>query len=205
MNLVNRFYNFYDQRNFREKMLLVLLSFAFWYFVYQLVIISWIDDVNLKKSKEYSMLNDKVNVTNRQIALLKQALNSSLYQQWVNQEKVLSDIQKKYHQYVTAYSSTDSQAIIKLLLNNRGNINILEIKSDPSRPYELAAKIQNTNKLYQKPYVVSLLVNYQEFFPYMQKIETVLKSVAWNRLSYEVTQYPIAKVELEFSILYEKT
>lgn len=205
MNLINQFYNFYDQRNFREKILLVLLSFAFWYFVYQLAIISWIDNVNLKKSKEYSALSDKINVTNRQIELLKQALTSSSYKQWINQEKVLSDIQEKYHQYVTAYSPTDSQAIIKLLLNSRDNLNILEIKSEPSKPYEFSGKIKNITKLYQKPYITSLLVNYREFYPYMQRIETVLKSVAWNRLSYEVTQYPIAKVEVEFSILYEKT
>src|SRR3990167_9051998 len=46
---------------------------------------------------------------------------------------------------------------------------------------------------------------WQNFFDtvnYLQYLEGVLPNVRWNSFSYQVTQYPIAKVELEFSIFY---
>lgn len=204
MSIVEKISNFYDQRSFREKLWLIPLSFVFWYLVYNILVINWIDNSNEKQLKEYAALEEKLELTNKQIGLLNQLFLSPLYKEWSVQERILKDIQQKYYQYVNAYSLENSQQIISVLLNNRSGINILQIKSELPRAYILGDKVDLKKPLFENPYIVNYSASYEEFYVYMKKLEKIMRNVQWNRLSYVVDQYPAAKIEVEFSILYEK-
>lgn len=202
MNVINKFYIFYDERTFREKLFLVPLAFVFWYFVYTVIAMYWIDSARVEVNKQYADLKAKLDVTNRQLAVLKQLKTSSLYKEWTEQEAILKAVQQKYRQYIS--NANNSQLIVKMLLDSKDNTNIVAIKNEVSRPYSLPDKLIQNKNLYESPYVVSLIAGYEEFYRYLSKIEVILKNVRWDKVSYTVDNYPVAKVEVEFSVLYEK-
>lgn len=205
MNAVERILNFYDQRGFREKLLLVPLSFVFWYLLYDYLLISPIDTANAEREKQVIETKNKIDLVDRETTLLYQLMHSHLYQEWNKQKLILSNLQQKYNEYTKSYSPTNSQQIVTLLLTNKENINILEIKNGDSHPFKSAGKLLKSKIVLQKPYFVNLSGNYENFYYFIKRIETVLKNVQWNRVTYSVTNYPEANVMLEFSILYEKT
>ena len=94
--------------------------------------------------------------------------------------------------------------VIKTVLQSQNNITLEQIKNFPETVYN-PLQLQNVVlKIYQQQLLVVVYSNYFDTINYIQRLEQVLPNLRWDSIHYQVIQYPVGKVEMEFSILYEK-
>ena len=101
-------------------------------------------------------------------------------------------------------SSQNWQDIIKTILHSENNVTLDQIKNSPETEFQPTNIDGKGSQIYQQQLLLVIYSNYFDTISYLKKMESALPNIHWNSLKYEVTEYPVARVEMEFSMLYEK-
>src|SRR3990167_902013 len=195
----------YTQLSTKERLLLLALSFLLIYAIFYFAILRGTE-------KKHRLLLEEINTTEQQqiqtklqIDVLKKIGESPLYKTWQQQNKLLQTMQTKYSRLIHTPSQDEWQNILRSILEINPAITIAQIKNFPESEYKSTNGNSLAAKLYQQRLLIVFYGNYFDTLDFLTGLEKALPTLHWASLSYQVVQYPIAKIELELAILYEKT
>ena len=195
----------YTQLSTKERLLLLALSFLLIYAIFYFAILRGTE-------KKHRLLLEEINTTEQQqiqtklqIDVLKKIGESPLYKTWQQQNKLLQTMQTKYSRLIHTPSQDEWQNILRSILEINPAITIAQIKNFPESEYKSTNGNSLAAKLYQQRLLIVFYGNYFDTLDFLTGLEKALPTLHWTSLSYQVVQYPIAKIELELAILYEKT
>lgn len=195
------FKRWYERLTLRERIGTVLLTWAVTYALTYFIFYRAIDIEAAHITSAIKAQTNTVNTWKIQINGLQKIADSSLYQQWLTHHKHFQDLQKQYN-YLLQSSSNKLQEILETILRSQSNVTLEQVKNYPETSF--TAEKNSPWHLYQRRFLIVVDSNYLETIRYLQQLEKLLPNIHWDNLHYQVLQYPSAKVEVEFSIFYEK-
>lgn len=204
MDKINFAIEWYDKRSFRERILVLSFGFLIVYMAFNFILFRSVDYEHSELQSELVSLSKQKEEWKTQIKILEQILNNPLYKQWVAQQTHFKNMQHKYKSLINASSPAEWQNIITTVLQSDEDIRIDQIKNLPEIAWKSMEINEAKTKIFEQAMIVSFYGNYLNTFKYVKKLETLLPNVHWDRLVYQTMEYPIGKVDLELSILYEK-
>jgi MSHA biogenesis protein MshJ len=195
----------YQQRNMREKLLTIALSWACLYAIFSLAVF-WPLNSNITTLRsDIRNINNQINTWNLQLNALGMLANSPLYKEWSSQHQSIHDLQQKYKVFSQSTSSQQWLEVIKNVLQPKNNVTLAQVKNAPEIIYNPFNASDATSKLYQQQISLTVYGNYFDIINYLRQLEIALPNIRWDSLAYQVIQYPVAKVDMEFSIFYDKS
>lgn len=203
-NYLTMFRCWYDKRPLREQALTLFLFLSVTYALFYFLFSYKVDSKILTLKKDIYTTQQKVNSWKQQIDTLNKIATTPLYKKWAKHHEYFDSLKKQYHFLLKNSSSKEWQEVITTLLKSEPNITLLQITSSPESTYSPTGET-TVNKIYEQAITLSIQSDYFSTLDYIKKLESVLPNIHWKKLSYTVTEYPKAKVDLEFSIFYEKT
>jgi hypothetical protein len=202
---IELFKKWISERQLREKVLVAGLTWAFLYGIFALVLFKPVDDRGNELAKQVKLSIDQANNWKTQLQYLAEIPNSPGYKEWLNEHNSYMTLKNKYKSLLSQTGSAKWDDIIKTILSNYPNITIEKIENMPEAVFE-GSKIQSQpDSIYQQQMRLVVLGNFNDIVAYLTTLESEMPNIHWDTLSYTVTEYPIARVQMEFSILYEKS
>jgi hypothetical protein len=199
------FKKWYELRQSREKLLVVALGWALIYSVFSLLLFRPLNGRYTQLTAEAKVTATQLQNLNTQIETINKIPGTPLYKEWVKHQKTLQSLQGQFKYLQQSYASKEWDDSIRTILTTHENVTIVEIKNLPETPYNSPLVTGLSKKIYQQKMLVTVNSNFNDTVDYLIELEKFLPNVHWDSLTYEVTNYPLAKVQMEFSILYEKT
>lgn len=198
------FKSWFEQRNFRERMLALTMSWAIVYAFFSLFLFKPLDSNTQVLVNDIAAAKNQINNWNTQIDALSKIATSPLYKEWLNQHRSFKDLEGQYVFLKNTSSTKQWGDVIKTILQSQNNITLEQVKNFPETVYNPLHLPNMGIKIYQQQLLVVVFSNYFDTLNYLKRLEEVLPNIRWDGIHYQVMQYPVAKVEMEFSILYEK-
>lgn len=199
-----KFKEWYEQRNTRERLFALAFSLAIIYGLFSLILFRPVEHESESLRADIKKYQNDIANWNSQLDALDKLAKSPMYHEWVKQTQSFKNLRGQYKDLIESSTSNRWQEVIKALLQSQSNIKLINLKNLPETLYTQAGQTTSL-KIYQQQFSVGIYgSNYFDVLNYVQKLEQTFPNVYWNKLDYEVMQYPLAKVEMEFSILYEK-
>ncbi len=195
----------YKQRNTRERMLVMLLGFAFLYAVFYFAFFRSLDYKHALVSAEIHEQQNQIALWKTQMDALQAISANPLYKKWQVQQKNLQALHKQYEQFILPPTSTYWQNVIKSVLSSQKNIMVDGVRYDPPTVFTTLTTAAKKIEILQQAVHLTIYGNYFDTISYLQNLEKALPIAQWNKCTYQVAQYPTAKVDVEFLILYEQT
>ncbi|TAK74635.1 MAG: hypothetical protein EPO11_06600 [Gammaproteobacteria bacterium] len=197
--------NWYEPRPSRERVLILFLGWAIVYALFYFIFFSPLDKESKALHETLKTEEDTITNWEVQIAALNKIATTPLYKKWQQQNKLFVSLHQKYKNLLKSSSTKQWQDIIKTVLQAQTNITLVQIKDFPEVVYNPANLPISSTTLYEQRLLVVIFSNYFDTIDYIQHLESLLPNIHWNSLNYQVTQYPVAKIEMEFSIFYDKS
>lgn len=195
----------YQSRKVREQILVLFLHFAVLYGLFSLTVLDPLDSRSENYQKQLSSSIKEQKSWELQLSALNKLTSTPLYQQWKKQKSDLKTLKTQYQNLIKKPLDKKWEEVITTILQSQTNIVLENITSMPEKKFNDNVSGLNTRGLYEQEITISIKSNYFDTLTYLQHLESALPGLHWKRLLYEVHQYPIAKVQLEFSIIYEKS
>lgn len=195
----------YQSRKLREQILVLFLHFAVLYGLFSLTVLEPLDNRSENYQKQLSSSIKEQKNWELQLSALNKLTSTPLYQQWKKQKSDLKTLETQYQSLIKKPLDKKWEEVITTILQSQTNIVLENITSMPERKFNDNVSGLNTRGLYEQEMTISIRSNYFDTLTYLQHLENALPGLHWKRLLYEVHQYPMAKVQLEFSIIYEKS
>lgn len=199
-----KFKAWYEQRQMREKLLVLALGWAFMYGIFSLFLFRPLDAKKAFLEADIKEINNQIQSWQIQIDAINKIPNTPLYKEWAKHRHSLQSLQDQYKFFLQNSPIQQWEGVIKTILESQPNVRINEIKNIPESIYN-AASLGTTIKMYQQQLIVDVNSDFYDTITYLQRLEKLLPNIHWDSLNYEVVQYPMAKVEMEFSLIYEKS
>ena len=197
------FRKWYELRAQRERFFTLLLCWALLYLLFNVCLFNGLDKRKAAVTMEINLLSTAVQDWNKQIAIVNQLAQDPLYKKWLNQYQLFNHLQGQSSTLLQVPTAQQWQSIIRAILQEKKNVTLVQIKNFPETLYS-PANIPMPIKVYEQRFLVSIYSSFFDAVNYLQYLEGLLSNIHWNSLTYQVIQYPVAKVEMEFSIFYEK-
>jgi MSHA biogenesis protein MshJ len=195
----------YRLRNTRERIFIMLLGCAFIYAIFYFILFRTVEYKRELLRAEIHIKENQISSWSLQINAVKKIASSPLYQKWKTHEEKLKALHKKYENFILPPTSTYWQNAIKTVLSNQKTITTDEIKYFPATLFSNLSLTKTKTQVFEQKVHVTVYGNYFDTIDYLKNLEKALPIAQWESLNYQVAQYPTAKVEVEFSILYEQT
>lgn len=195
--------NWYEQRDQRERLLVLGLGCALIYVLFLLILIH---PLEYQKSTLVADIKDATNQKNIwkvKIDALNKIALSPLYKQWQIEHQKYQLAAEQAKALMQISPTSQAQLIINALLEPQTNVTLAQIKNLPDSPYN-PDNAKTTTHIYQQRIMVTILSNFNDSVNYLLRLEQEFPNLHWNSLNYQVLQYPVAKVEMEVSVLYDK-
>lgn len=199
-----QFRKWYENRITRERVLLLILSWAILYFLFHHLIFKPINARQAALQADIKALDTQIDTWNMQLEELNKLSQSPLYKQWIIHRRSFVNLQHQYQYLMKTPAAKQWQDVIKTILLTQSNITLAQIKNFPEAAYNPTNLPSSLSNIYQQKLLMVFYSNYFDTLNYIKKLESALPTVHWDTLRYQVAQYPVANVEMEFSILYEK-
>lgn len=194
----------FNQRSLRERSALLALALVLWVVIFRFFIFSSVEKQNAILSNTLSARLTETTAWEAQLSSLKKIADGPLYQEWNKNQKKYAQLQNNYENTLTTPTPSYWQNIIKTILKSQPKVVLEQINSEKESLFEpLQSEKQNT-LIYEQPMQLVVSSDYFNTILYLKSIEDALPNIHWDKLTYQVTQYPLARINMEFSILYEK-
>lgn len=200
-----KFRSWYEQCQTRERLLVIVLCWAILYGFFSVFFFKSLEYKQTLLVAQVKQSQSQLDNWKTQIDALNKISESPLYKQWLSQHKLFQRLEAQYKYLLNTSSSKQWQDVIKTILRSQNNITLVQIKNSPETLYNQANVGEGAVKIYQQQLLLVINANFFDTVSYIQQLEEILPNIHWIKLDYQVTQYPMAKIEMEFSILYEKT
>lgn len=197
-------------RNPREQVFILFAVLAMIYFLWDILI----DKPLLRKHKELiANMNSTftaVNDINAKIVSIETVIQNIKSQ--FPHENILSSLQSKDFQkdidslMKTSVSVDQLPSIMKEILDQHGEVNIIGLKQLPSELWitdqDLLPKLSPTVKnIKQYNFQLEFQGKYFDTLAYLSELEKLSTRLYWTNLEYKVTEYPEANVMVKFYLL----
>lgn len=204
-NYIRKTRRWFEERNTRERILVFIAMWALLYAFFYFLFYRTTDKRVALLQTEIKGLNDQIKAWEIQIETLKKIANSPLYKEWVAQKKSFQNLQGQYEVLLKSSPTQQLEEAVKKILHSQANITLLQIKNFPETSYNpVHLPSTNLSKIYQQKLLLVVSSNYFDTINYLERLENMLPNIHWDTMNYQVDQYPLAKVEVEFSIFYAK-
>jgi hypothetical protein len=201
---LTKFKDWFEERNLREKLLVCALSWAAIYATFSFILFYPIDSVRATLHTQIKATRSDITNWQTQLKFLKEIPNTQIYKDWVKQHQNYSTLKDKYKHMIGQQDNNQWDNIISTVLQEFPNITVEKIGNGAETSF-ISAKIQSMpDTLYQQKMTVIVLGNFDDIVSYLSSLEKAMPNIHWDTLNYEVTVYPLARVAMEFSVLYEK-
>tara|TARA_R110000868_G_scaffold290766_5_gene550936 strand:+ start:2749 stop:3381 length:633 start_codon:yes stop_codon:yes gene_type:complete len=197
--------SWFDQRNLREKLLVFALSWALIYALFSLFLFRTVDTRNSEITGQIKKTQNEITSWKTQLDYLKEIPKSPLYKEWLAQNQQYESLKSQYKHLIGKAGPDKWDQIIKTILSSYPNIIIEKIENDPEKHYQTTKIESEPDTIFQQQMKLTVLGNFQDIVGYLSSLEKAMPNIHWDTLNYEVTEYPLARVAMEFSVLYEKT
>ena len=202
---INHFKNWFEQRTTRERILIYLLSVAAIYAFFYLLFYRSLDYQTEELIKQNRELKNQAINWQKQINVILQISRTSLYKEWLLQKEAFEKIQKGYRNTIGLAKNEPWEDVFKTILRSYPNVKLLQVRNLPEAVFNFPGLKENfSQELYHQILIFVVESDYVDTIHYLQQLEKSLPNIRWNSMDYQVMQYPIAKVEMEFSVLYDK-
>ncbi|HVE44658.1 MAG TPA: type II secretion system protein GspM [Gammaproteobacteria bacterium] len=203
MNIIFiQFKEWYNTCKTRERILAIFLGWSILYGFFYFFLFKSLDREADLLNADIRNIHHQIKSWDAQIDALNKLSTTPTYKKWLVENAALNKLRTQYKRFLTTSAANQWQDVIKQILSHYPNIKLEQIKNMPESLYQ-PENINDTN-IYQQTLILTFDSNYIDTFNYIQQLESALPQVHWDTLSYEVTQYPLAKIEMEISILYDK-
>jgi MSHA biogenesis protein MshJ len=187
-------------------MLVCGLSLAVIYALFSLFLFMPLDAKTAELTAEIKQVKEKIANWQAQSKSLSEIPNTPIFKEWQNIHKNNQTIKEKYKVLLGNPGSDKWEEIIKKILNDYPNITIEKIHNQPESKFQTSQPDQTDSApIYQDKMQLSVIGSFEDIVNYLISLEKALPNIHWNTLKYTVTEYPQARVEMEFSVLYEKS
>lgn len=190
--------------NLREKLLFIGLCWALFYAIFSFLFFIPFDKRENDLTANIKQANDQIRDWKLQINMLNNIQETPLYKKWVKQEDYLNQQKQAYRTLLRSSANINWEDVIKSILLSDNTVVIEQIKNSPEELYTLP-DIKTSVPIYQQKLLLGIYSNYFDTIKYIKKLQIALPTIHWNSLTYQVQKYPLAKVEMEFAVLYEKS
>lgn len=204
-NLLDRFKVWFELRDFREKLLITGLSWAAIYAIFALILLNPLDNQAVAMAVNIKKVHDDIVLWQTQLKYLKSIPDSPLYKDWISNRNSYESLKNKYKNLLGEPVDEKWDNIINAVLGNYPNITIEHIQNSPEAVFQDKSSNDKSDSIYQQQAQILAMGNFPDIVGYISYIEKTVPNIHWDKLSYKVTEYPLAKVEMEISVLYEKT
>ena len=194
----------YALRNLREKLLCIGLCWALIYAIFSFIILIPLERKQELLIADIKVAENQVHDWKIQIEALQKIPSSPLYKKWLSEHREFDTKTKAYRSLLQSTASINWEDIVKFILQSDNNIIIEQIKNFPEERYN-PPEMKIPVPVYQQRLLLVIQSNYFDTLAYLKRLQKTLPTIHWKSLSYHVEQYPVAKVEMEFLVLYEKT
>lgn len=199
------FKKWFDSRNLREKLLVCGLSWAMIYAIFSLTLFMPADTKNKVVLSEIKKTNEKILNWQEQLKYLNEIPNTPIYKEWVSSHKNYQSLKNKYKGLLGNPGTEKWEEIIKTILNEYPNITIEKILNAPEAKFQTNIAQNESDSIFQDQMQLTVIGSFEDIVNYLISLEKALPNIHWDSLNYVVTEYPQARVEMEFSVLYEKS
>lgn len=193
----------YEYRTTRERLFFLGLCWAFMYAFFSFFLFRPITNQYDNLFAATKDLKGKISSWNRQIEAVKKISDSPLYKKWLQEKQISNNIRGKYQDLLQTFSVNQWQDIIKTILLPQNNIRVVQIKNFPEST-ATPLVISGQKKIYQRKLDLVIYGQYFETLNYLNHLDQAFPNIHWDTFDYQVIQYPVAKVEMELSVYYEK-
>ena len=194
----------FEARNNRERLVITILSWVLIYVIFNYIFYDPLNEKISQTSAEMANIDKEMDVWRAQINSLNQLSKSPIYVQWLKQQAVSQGLQTQFKNLMQNNSVSQWQGLMQNILKMHTDIVVSQIRSLP----EATAKIPNatvkTSVLTQQGMIITVFGSYFSVLNYLKELEQALPNISWVRFDYQVSQYPIAKVDLELALYYDK-
>jgi dynactin complex subunit len=195
----------FESRQLREKLLVTALCWAVIYACFALIIFNRLDARYNDIAKELKAANDKNDIWKSQLNYLAEIPNSKLYKEWASENAIYANVKSKYKNLLGGSGQDKWDGVIRTVLSNYPNITVVRIENLNEQVFAANKLGSITETIYQQQMRLEVIGSFQDIVDYLLSLEKTLPTIHWDTLSYTVDNYPYGQVEMEFSILYEKT
>lgn len=207
VNFKERYLQFrfwYEQRDARERFLIFGLGWAIFYLLFYYIFYSHLDYLNTFYSADIKQKQTDIAGWKKQLNNINVISHSPLYKKWLAEQKSQQSIISQYSNFTHVSPAKQWQRVFNVILQTQPDITLLDIKNKPEYTYNPLNLSTLKTKIFAQPLSMTVEGNYYDFMIYLAHLEKQLPNVHWDKLTYQVTTYPLATIEMEFSILYEK-
>ncbi len=202
---LQQFKTWFEKRSLREKLWVTGLSFAIIYALFSLILFRPIDNRHAELTQQLKTASDNVKNWQTQLQYLTEIPKTNSYKEWVKEHNNYLLLKDKYKNLLGKSGPEKWDEIIKTVLSEYPNIAIEKIENKPETLYETSKIQSKPDTIYQQQMRVTVKGDFNDIVSYLISLENALPSIHWDTLTYTVTDYPLAQVEMEFSIIYEKS
>lgn len=199
-----QFKEWFNSRNLREKLLTCGLSWALIYAIFSLTLFMPLDNESKELTAEIKKTNDKIATWQSQLKYLNDIPNTPIFKEWISSHKNYQSMKEKYKIILGNAGTEKWEDIIKTILSNYPNITIEKIHNEPETKFETSVAQSTTDTIFQEQMQLTVIGGFEDIVSYLVTLEKEMPNIHWDSLNYVVTEYPQARVEMEFSVLYEK-
>jgi len=199
-----RFKKGYEKSKNQYKILIILAGWIVIYLLFRIIFFKEQAEQQLILKTQINELDHQAVTWENQIQILKDLPKSPYFKKWQEQRKQLESLQGKYQTLLKESSGKQWENATEHLLQTEKGLKVIKIKNLPETVYTPTQPLKINAKIYQQRLIFSLAGNYNDTIDYLNRLETVMPNIRWNNLNYQVTNYPNAKIDMEFAILYEK-
>lgn len=203
-NYSRKFKEWFELRNLREKFFICFFSWAVIYALFSLTLFLPLDRKSNIASETIKIARDKINSWKTQLKFIKEIPNTTLYKEWIVRHQNYLDLKAKYRNLLGDPNDKNWASILKTVLSDYPNITISSVHHTPETTYQTEKVASEPDIIYQQKLNLSVVSEFQDTVGYLLYLEKTLPNIHWDTLIYDVKEYPLANVDMEFSVLYEK-
>lgn len=200
-----KFRKWFEGRILREKIFVFLLSWAAMYALFSLIVFQPIENKKKVIVLDIKKNQDKITGWQNQIKFVEQIPTTPLYKEWMVRHQHYLSMKATYRNLFGDRNNKNWEKILKTVLSDYPNVTVEAVRHSPESVYQTTAVTRMPEKIYQQQLQLTVSGSYFDLVGYLAHLEKMLPNIHWNTLVYEVKDYPTAQLDVEFSILYEKS
>ncbi|MGI2260233.1 MSHA biogenesis protein MshJ [Shewanella sp. GXUN23E] len=156
-----------------------------------------------KLSREIDSVSRENQVSDQQIAMYQSRLaedpNAPFRQRLDNLQQQLTDVELRLESHNVVPSNV-MPALLNTMMASAKGVTVTGFESMPPKPL-LSGDAESKINLYSHGAKLNIQGKYFDVLRFLQTVEKLPQKVYWKQLDYQVKEYPLAQVSLEFYTL----
>jgi hypothetical protein len=178
----------FSMRSHQERICILLMGWIAIYFFWNITL-----QKPLKLERQHIAQQSQTLQT--QIKIFQEESEKITREGQVRVTKQLQSKRDQGHSKIELATSSDSDEIIREVLNTQHNVQFVSLKTSAS------GNAATTNQAAAKMLELAFNSNYLDTYSYLDQLEKIPWCLSWDSLSYKVTTYPMAAVTVHLSII----